>query len=150
MAYTVGQAARLVGVSASALRYYDKEGLLPFVQRTAGGVRVFAEKDLEWLRTIECLKKTGMPLRDIRRYIALCQQGDSTLDERLGMIDRQHCLLEKQIGQLQQMLALLEYKRWYYQTAAQKGEQAMADLAETDLPQPLRAAFRQLKCDGGQ
>ena len=58
MAYTVGEMAKRLGVPASTLRYYDKEGLLPFVGRSSGGIRVFEEKDFEWLRIIECLKKT--------------------------------------------------------------------------------------------
>ncbi|MEI3272239.1 MAG: MerR family transcriptional regulator [Gemmiger formicilis] len=57
MAYTVGEMARRLGVPASTIRYYDKEGLLPFVGRSSGGIRVFTEKDFEWLRIIECLKK---------------------------------------------------------------------------------------------
>ena len=56
MAYTVGEVARRLGVPASTIRYYDKEGLLPFVGRSSGGIRVFTEKDFEWLRIIECLK----------------------------------------------------------------------------------------------
>ena len=66
MAYTVGEMARRLGVPASTIRYYDKEGLLPFVGRSSGGIRVFTEKDFEWLRIIECLKKTGIA-RDLSR-----------------------------------------------------------------------------------
>ena len=69
MMYTVGKMAKLLGVPASTLRYYDKEGLLPFVERSPGGMRMFQEKDYEWLQVIECLKKTGMPLKNIRTYI---------------------------------------------------------------------------------
>lgn len=65
MMYTVGEMAKLLGVSASTLRYYDKEGLLPFVERSPGGMRMFQEKDYEWLQVIGCLKKTGMPLEEI-------------------------------------------------------------------------------------
>lgn len=84
MAYTVGEMARRMGVPASTIRYYDKEGLLPFVGRSSGGIRVFTEKDFEWLRIIECLKKTGMSLKDIREYIELAMQGDETIARRLG------------------------------------------------------------------
>lgn len=61
MAYTVGEMARRLGVPASTIRYYDKEGLLPFVGRSSGGIRVFTEKDFEWLRIIECLKNRHVP-----------------------------------------------------------------------------------------
>ena len=76
MVYTVGEMAKMLEVPASTLRYYDKEGLLPFVERSPGGMRMFQEKDFEWLQVIGCLKKAGMPLRDIRVYIELAMQGD--------------------------------------------------------------------------
>jgi len=65
MAFTVGEMAKLLGVPTSTLRYYDKEGLLPFVERSPGGMRLFQDKDHEWLQIINCLKKTGMPLEEI-------------------------------------------------------------------------------------
>ncbi len=58
MTYTVGQMAKMLGLAGSTLRYYDKEGLLPFVERSSGGIRMFREKDYEWLQIIECLKKS--------------------------------------------------------------------------------------------
>ena len=61
MAYTVGEMANIMGVPASTLRYYDKEGLLPFVERTSGGIRMFKEQDYEWMKIIECMKRAGMP-----------------------------------------------------------------------------------------
>lgn len=60
MFYTVGEMAKHLGVAPSTLRYYDKEGLLPFVERSSGGIRMFKDADFEWLQVIECLKKTGM------------------------------------------------------------------------------------------
>ena len=69
MTYTVGQMAKMLGLAGSTLRYYDKEGLLPFVERSSGGIRMFREKDYEWLQIIECLKKAGMSIKDIKKYI---------------------------------------------------------------------------------
>ena len=94
MAYTVGEMAKRLGVPASTLRYYDKEGLLPFVGRSSGGIRIFEEKDFEWLRIIECLKKTGMSLKDIREYIELAMQGDATIAQRLEMFRKQKAVLD--------------------------------------------------------
>ena len=68
--YTVGEMAKMLGVPASTLRYYDKEGLLPFVGRSAGGIRMFRESDLEWLRIIGCMKKAGMSIRAIRQELS--------------------------------------------------------------------------------
>ena len=69
MVYTVGEMARLLGITASTLRYYDREGLLPFVERSPGGVRMFRDSDVEWLRVIGCMKQAGMSIRDIREMV---------------------------------------------------------------------------------
>ena len=119
--YTIGEMAELLGVATSTLRYYDKEGLLPFVERTAGGIRRFKESDLEWLVTIEHLKKTGMSIRDIRIFIDWCMEGDGTIACRLDLIDRQRAAVQQQIAQLQDTLKILDYKHWYYQTALEAG-----------------------------
>ena len=72
MFYTIGEMARKLNVAPSTLRYYDKEGLLPFVERSSGGIRMFKDEDMEWLRLLGCLKKAGMPLREIGR--ASCRE----------------------------------------------------------------------------
>ena len=63
MLYTVGEMAKVMHIPASTLRYYDQEGLLPFVERSSGGIRMFSEKDYEWLKVIECLKSSGSQLK---------------------------------------------------------------------------------------
>lgn len=100
MLYTVGEMAKMLEVPASTLRYYDKEGLLPFVERSPGGMRMFQEKDFEWLQVIGCLKKAGMPLRDIRVYIELAMQGDDTIGERLALFEHQREVQHEQMEQL--------------------------------------------------
>ena len=90
----------MLEVPASTLRYYDKDGLLPFVERSPGGMRMFQEKDFEWLQVIGCLKKAGMPLRDIRVYIELAMQGDDTIGERLALFEHQREVLREQMEQL--------------------------------------------------
>ena len=79
-------------VPASTLRFYDKEGLLPFVERLPGGIRMFQDTDLEWLQ-IGCMKKAGMSIRDIRQYIEQAQQGDDTIVLRLVILHRQREVL---------------------------------------------------------
>ena len=76
-------------VPASTLRFYDKEGLLPFVERLPGGIRMFQDTDLEWLQLACCMKKAGMSLRDVRQYIEQAQRGDDTIVLRLAMFRRQ-------------------------------------------------------------
>ena len=75
MVYTIGEMAKMLGVPASTLRYYDKEGLLPFVARSSGGIRLFQDSDLEWLRVIGCMKKAGMSIKDIRQELKQQPEG---------------------------------------------------------------------------
>ncbi len=146
MVYTVGEMAKLMGVPASTLRYYDKEGLLPFVERSSGGMRMFQEKDYEWLRIIECLKKTGMPLRDIRAYIDMAMRGDETIRERLALIRKQRQAVLRQMEELQQTLDTLDFKCWYYETAEEAGTTVWFEsMSIEDVPQRYRAAMMSLR-----
>ena len=146
MAYTVGEMARRLGVPASTIRYYDKEGLLPFVGRSSGGIRVFTEKDFEWLRIIECLKKTGMSLKDIREYIELAMQGDETIARRLELFRKQRTVLEARMAELQQTMDTLDYKCWFYETAAARGStEGISDLPDEALPEALRPVRERLR-----
>ena len=146
MVYTVGEMARLLGVPASTLRYYDKEGLLPFVERSSGGIRMFQEKDFEWLQIIGCMKKAGMPIKDIRHYIELAMKGDATIDARLEMFQHQRDVLNEQLKELQHTLKMVEYKCWYYETAKAAGSiSAPKNMCDDDLPEEFRAIRQELK-----
>lgn len=129
MLYTVGEMAKRMGVSASTLRYYDQEGLLPFVERSSGGMRMFKESDYEWLKIIECLKKTGMPLKDIRGFVLMAIEGDATIDARLELIIKQQEAVHARLNELQETLETLDFKRWYYETAKCAGT--------TDVPRAM-------------
>ena len=119
MLYTVGEMARFLNVSASTLRYYDKEGLLPFVERSNSGIRMFSDKDYEWLKIIECLKKSGLSIKEIRSYIDMTKRGDDSLEERLQLFEERKKDVERQMKELQETLDLLKYKCWYYELAIQ-------------------------------
>lgn len=121
MLYTIGEMAKKLNVTASTLRYYDKEGLLPFVERSSGGIRMFKDEDLSGLRIIECLKKTGMPIKDIKHFMDCCAKGDSAIEERLSIIKAQRESVVQQMNELQEMLDMLDYKCWYYDTANEAG-----------------------------
>ena len=119
--YTIGQAAEKTGLTISTLRYYDKEGLLPFVERTAGGQRLFKDNDFNWLSVIECLKNTGVPIREIKQYIDWCMEGDATLQQRRALFVEQKARVEAQIAAYQKNLEKIEYKIWYYDCAIERG-----------------------------
>lgn len=122
MLYTVGEMAKILGIPPSTLRYYDKEGLLPFVERSSGGIRMFTEKDHEWLKVIDCLKQSGLSIKDIRNFIDMAIQGDeASLKKRLTLFQARRDAVKKQIKDMQETLELLEFKCWYYERAVQDG-----------------------------
>lgn len=139
MFYTVGEMAKKLGVAPSTLRYYDKEGLLPFVERSSTGIRVFKEADYEWLKVIECLKKTGMQLKDIKTFIEMAMQGDDTIDKRLQLIQNQKASIEHRISELSEIHKVLEFKEWYYTTAKKAGTTAVPrNMTLSELPEEYR------------
>lgn len=139
MTYTISQVAERMGVSPSAIRYYDKEGLLPEVKRN-NGIRIFDEVDLGWLRLLICLKNTGMPIKRIREYVELSKKGDSSLNQRYELIRSQRQYVMEQMEQLEYYLAELDFKDWYYHKAMELGSEKKIDLndyeKETGKPKP--------------
>lgn len=139
MLYTVGEMAKKLGVAPSTLRYYDQEGLLPFVERSSGGIRVFKDSDYEWLQVIGCLKKTGMQLKDIKSFIEMAMQGDETIEPRLALIVKQKESVKAQIAELEETLRTLEFKEWYYTTAKESGTTNVPrNIALDELPEQFR------------
>lgn len=121
MFYTIAQAAERCGLTAHTLRYYDKEGLLPFVERTAGGIRMFSENDLEGLAIITCLKNTGMPVKDIKIFMDWCMLGDETIRQRYEMFVNQKKKIQEQIDAMNKYMEKIDFKIWYYKTALDAG-----------------------------
>ena len=139
MFYTIGEMARKLNVAPSTLRYYDKEGLLPFVERSSGGIRMFKDEDMEWLRMLGCLKKAGMPLKEIKSFMDWSRQGDATISHRLELLEKQRQSVLEQQKQLEDTLLMLDYKRWYYQTAQEAGTCAVHDsLTPEQVPEQFR------------
>lgn len=146
MYYTIGEIAKKVNVSPHTLRFYAKEGLLPFVERSESGIRMFKDEDFQWLMIIECLKKAGMPIKDIKTLIDLTMEGDSTIEQRLEMFKKQKEAVEKQIAELQETLELLKYKCWYYETAKNAGTCAVLNTIKIeDIPEDIRPVKEKLK-----
>lgn len=123
MEYTIGQVAKRIGVTAHTLRFYDKEGLLPNVRKNSAGIRRFSEEDLNWLGVLECLKSTGLQLKEIKHYLDLCRQGKASLQERMEIFLKQKKRIEEQIAGLQQNMEKIKFKIKYYEAALTDGEE---------------------------
>lgn len=146
MTYTIGEMAKRLNISSSTLRYYDKEGLLPFVERKSSGIRVFKEKDIEYLKIIECLKKAGMSIKDIKRYIELTLDGDKTIDERLKMFEDKKRELEAQLSELKHTIKVIDYKCWFYRNAKENGTiEVPQNMTIDDVPKEYKEIRRELK-----
>ena len=146
MLYTVGEMAKLLGVPTSTLRYYDKEGLLPFVERSEGGQRIFKEEDISWLRVIECMKKTGMPLKDIKLFIEMTMEGDNTIPERLEIIKKQRDAVRAQLEDVKNTLDVIEFKCWYYEKANEAGSTSVPkEMSDDELPPRFAKIRRKLQ-----
>ncbi|MGG7621169.1 MerR family transcriptional regulator [Bacillus coreaensis] len=119
--FSISEVAKELNVTVYTLRYYDKEGLMPFVERTASGIRLFKESDIEALKIIECLKSTGMPIKEIKNFIEWCSDGDSTLQQRYDMFLERKACVEAQMEELKKTMKLIEHKCLYYKTALNAG-----------------------------
>lgn len=121
MTYSIKQVSELTGFSAYTLRYYEKEQILPPIQRDLFGNRVYTEEDLELLDAILCLKNTGMPVRQIKTFMRFCMEGDTTLETRKQIVTAHKQDVEEKIFQLTEELQKINEKIQYYTQACQDG-----------------------------
>ena len=151
MYYTVCEVAKRLDLSPHTIRFYGKEGLLNFVDRDQNGNRIFKESDFERLFIIASLKRAGMTIKQIREFTVLCDQGDSTIAERLKIILNQRESVEAQITELQDALDVLKYKTWLYEVALEAGTTAVHDnMPMEDMPpsiQKIKERIRRLTDD---
>lgn len=120
--YTIGQVSEMFHLPISTLRYYDKEGLFPEMERSSG-IRRFGSKEIEALRIIECLKKSGMEIKDIRLFMQWCTEGSSTYPKRKELFETRKAALEKEMHELEKNMAMLKFKCWYYEEAIKDGNE---------------------------
>ena len=126
MNYTIKQVSEMTGLSIPTIRYYDKEGLLPDLQRKESGYRVFSEQDLEAIDLIACFKESGLTIREIRHFMSLVKQGDVTLDERLAIFQIHIARLEEKLAAVQNALEHSRRTLAFYEIAAKTGSEETA------------------------
>ena len=139
--YSIGQVSEMFGIPVSTLRYYDKEGLFPNLERS-GSTRRFGEGELELLRVIDCLKKTGLEIRDIKRFVDMVQEGPSTYAARKELFEARKVQAEEEIECMQKALAMVKFKCWYYERAMADGsEDALHVMIPDKLPPEIKAIY---------
>ena len=139
--YTIRQVSELCGLPASTLRYYDKEGLFPNLQRDSG-IRRFGEQELEALRVIDCLKKSGLELRDIKQFMAWCTEGSATYPQRRALFLKQKEQVEAELERMNQVLDMIKFKCWYYEQAIKDGnEDRLRTMSPEEMPEEVRRTY---------
>ncbi len=139
--YTIGQVAEMFDLPISTLRYYDKQGLFPNLTRESN-IRKFSDNDIEALRVIECLKKSGLEIKDIKLFMEWCGEGSSTYLNRFELIHKQKERVEAEIKELHKTLDMLNYKCWYYTQAIKDGNEDTAKaLTPNGLPDDILKAY---------
>ena len=141
--YTIGQISKMFDIPISTLRYYDKEGLFPNLERHSG-IRHFSETEVETLRVIECLKASGLEIKDIKQFMQWCTEGPSTYAQRKELFETRKSAVEEEMRELEKTLAMLRFKCWYYDTALADGNEDRINAMLPDkLPSEIQALYDQ-------
>ncbi|MBN1449830.1 MAG: MerR family transcriptional regulator [Anaerolineales bacterium] len=117
-------------VSADTLRYYERIGLLPPVNRNKGGIRDYSDLDIRRVKFIKCMRTAGLPVEVLIKYYRLVQQGDDTMEARKAILVEQRAKILARMEELQKTLDLLNYKISYYESSVLKAENAMVVLED--------------------
>jgi DNA-binding transcriptional MerR regulator len=107
---TIAEAADASGISAYTLRYYERAGLISTVDRADSGHRRYSDDDLAWIYVLQCLRATGMPIRDIRRYAELVRSGDGAEEERLELLEAHRAAVQTQLDEVRRHLEFIDRK----------------------------------------
>lgn len=138
---TIGQVSEMFQIPISTLRYYDKEGLFPDMARSSG-IRKFSETELEALRVIECLKKSGLEIKEIRQFMEWCSEGSSTYADRKRLFEARKASMEAKMRELEKNMAMIDFKCWYYEQALADGnEDRLNEMLPDKLPRKIQALY---------
>ena len=139
--YTIGQVSEMFHLPISTLRYYDKEGFFPNLKRK-GNIRHFSDNELEAIRVIECLKQSGLEIKDIKQFFEWVTEGSSSYQKRKELFEHRKAAVKEEIKQLEKTLAMLEFKCWYYDTAIADGSEDKINAMLPDhLPKDIQKLY---------
>ena len=112
--YTMMQVGRELGMPYQTLKYYCNEGLVPNVKRDRNNRRIFDEHDVNWIRDLSCLKRCNMSIAEMKEYLALCLEGESTIPQRKAMLDRKRAEVVERIRELEDSVDYIDFKQSFY------------------------------------
>lgn len=122
MSLSIGQLSSLTNLSIHTLRFYEKEGIVPFVKRTESGLRVYEEDHVDWFKFLSCMRETGMSLAQLKEFADLAIQGDGTIDQRLAMLAEQKNRIEEQVATMRSYMDMIGFKMEMLHRQKEEGE----------------------------
>jgi DNA-binding transcriptional MerR regulator len=129
----IGEVSERYEISADTLRYYERVGLIPSVNRNNGGIREYNDIDLKRVEFIKCMRNAGLPIDVLIEYISLVQQGDQTIQFRKEILTEQRRQLAARMKEMQETLELLDYKIQVYEKAVLKKEKEIIQAEESEI-----------------
>lgn len=112
--YSMKETCEKLDISYETLKYYCNEGLVPNVKRDERNYRIFDDNNINWLKSLMCLKKCGMSIQDIKSYLNLCLQGEASIPERKRILEKQKENLQNKIAELNESIDFINYKQQLY------------------------------------
>ena len=112
--YTMKQVCQKLDMTYETLKYYCKEGLIPNVKRDKNNYRIFDNNNINWISSLTCLKKCGMSIQDMKKYLGLCLQGSSSIPDRKEMLAVQRKLLIQKMNELKESIDFIDWKQNFY------------------------------------
>lgn len=128
----ISEVSEKFDIPQDTLRYYERIGLIPHVNRNKSGIRDFTEKDCNWVEFIKCMRNAGLPIEVLIEYVSLFQQGDETIEARKKLLIEQREQLEKKMEDMQKTLDRLDNKIARYEVGIVVAEKALKELKEPE------------------
>lgn len=135
--YTMKQACQAAGMSYETLKFYCNEGLVPNVKRSANNYRIFDDHDINWIKSLSCLKRCGMSIAEMKEYLALCLEGEKTIPQRKLVLSKHKDELQMKIRELEDAVRYIEWKESFYDDVLSGRKEYHSDLIghQEHLPQ---------------
>lgn len=112
--FTMKQVCESLDMTYETLRFYCDEGLVPNLKRDKNNYRLFDGRDVRWLQSLQCLRRCGMGIKDMKRYMELCLEGEKSIPERKAVLERKKELLLLQMEELRRSIRYIEEKQAYF------------------------------------
>ncbi|MDO4290397.1 MAG: MerR family transcriptional regulator [Eggerthellaceae bacterium] len=130
--FTMMQVCREADMTYQTLKFYCNQGLVPNVKRDKNNRRVFDRHDVEWVKSLVCLKKCGMSIEEMREYLALCLQGKRSIPERKVMLAEKRARLIEQIAELEGSVDYIDWKQGFYDDVLAGRTEYVSNLLPSD------------------